>query len=158
MIWKTYNELIVHDVSAVLTMSIVWSHLVSIELSYLLKWMRNWTDGFLSLSLLIICRCISIFCWLMCYWEKDSSSIRIDIHCVAKKTPKNITCFPTCINNIWEMEKLLRFLMKKVFRRKKNRCWMVGMVFFLFIYVKHFCFLLIFVIIFNMNLKKKKHL
>lgn len=132
MIWKTYNELIVHDVSAVLTMSIVWSHLVSIELSYLLKWMRNWTDScsFLSLSLLIICRCISIFCWLVCYWEKDSSSIRIDIHCVAKKTKKNITCFPTCINNIWEMEKLLRFLMKKVFWRKKNRCWMVGRFFF----------------------------
>lgn len=123
---------IVHDVSAVLTMSIVWSHLVSIELSYLLKWMRNWTDScsFLSLPLLIICRCISIFCWLVCYWEKDSSSIRIDIHCVAKKTNKNITCFPTCINNIWEMEKLLRFLMKKVFRRKKNRCWMVGRFFF----------------------------
>lgn len=33
---------------------------------------------------------------------------------------------------------------------------MVGMFFLLFIYVKHFCFLLIFVIIFNMNLKKKK--
>lgn len=32
---------------------------------------------------------------------------------------------------------------------------MVGMFFFLFIYVKHFCFLLIFVINFNMNLKKK---
>lgn len=31
-----------------------------------------------------------------------------------------------------------------------------GKGFFLFIYVKHFCFLLIFVIIFNMNLKKKK--
>lgn len=33
---------------------------------------------------------------------------------------------------------------------------MVGRFFFLFIYVKHFCFLLIFVIIFNMNFKKKK--
>lgn len=31
-----------------------------------------------------------------------------------------------------------------------------GKGFFLLIYVKHFCFLLIFVIIFNMNFKKKK--
>lgn len=51
------------------------------------------------------------------------------------------------------MEKLLRFLMKKVFRRKKKKLLNGGNVFFLFIYVKHFCFLLIFVIIFNMNLK-----
>lgn len=53
------------------------------------------------------------------------------------------------------MEKLLRFLMKKVFRRKKKKLLNGGNVFFLFIYVKHFCFLLIFVINFNMNLKKK---
>lgn len=45
---------------------------------------------------------------------------------------------------------------EKSFPKKKK--WMLngGKVFFLFIYVKHFCFLLIFVIIFNMNLKKKK--
>lgn len=45
---------------------------------------------------------------------------------------------------------------EKSFPKKKKIIveWWEGF-FFLFIYVKHFCFLLIFVIIFNMNLKKK---
>lgn len=46
---------------------------------------------------------------------------------------------------------------EKSFPKKKKIIveWWEGF-FFLFIYVKHFCFLLIFVIIFDMNLKKKK--
>lgn len=48
--WLENFQWNVHDVSAVLTMSIVWSHLFSIELSYLLRWMRNWTDNCFSLS------------------------------------------------------------------------------------------------------------